>query len=380
MASLRSASLRSASPRSASPRSPSKAAVDFEEDLPGYYLIVHNNAAVRSSSSLDSPVVAQLAAGEVVHVLEVLPMPHVDRVRAKIDNPSGWISLLETKDGYRWAIKQAGAPKDAWALKKAQLVAEVKRRDAELQYWLAVAERLRAEHQRSLQSTEEIAADVEARVLKGYRVSEWSSSGQPATPFSHSEKAVQMQTLAMKLGTLGPYPGPCGPPGPALADQKSSLPEAAPTDPNYQVPAGLPPGSKVVGFRRVPSPQTKDEFKEMPQASGRVVHSNAILQPSRVYSTQPGDVHQSEGVYPIVRAPMGVAANLLDRPLTQASAANWTAPADFGEGRSFIRTVSEPESHSDISQRPMAKKQEASAFADEAARAIVSLLHGPSSQ
>eukprot|EP00439_Symbiodinium_sp_Y106_P023750 s6540_g2.t3 len=324
----RSGSLRSASPRSAS-RSPSKAAVDFEEDLPGYYLVVHNNAAVRENSSLDSPVVAQLAAGEVVHVLEVLPMPQVDRVRAKIDNPSGWISLLETKEGYRWAIKQAGAPKDPWAPKKAQLVAEVKRRDAELQQLLAVAERLRAEHQRSLQSTEE-------RVLKGYRVCDWSPSGQPATPFAYSEKAAQMQKLAVKVGTLGPRNSAA-----LQADRKDAPSEATdPTDPKYQVPAGLPFGSKVVGFRKLPSP-TEEALQEIPQASGRVVHSNAILQPSRVYSTQPADVYPAEGVYPIVRAPMGVAANLLERPLTEASAAHWTAPEDFGEGRSFLRAASE---------------------------------------
>ncbi|CAE7675820.1 unnamed protein product, partial [Symbiodinium sp. CCMP2456] len=323
-----SRSLRSASPRSAS-RSPSKAAVDFEEDLPGYYLVVHNNAAVRENSSLDSPVVAQLAAGEVVHVLEVLPMPQVDRVRAKIDHPSGWISLLETKEGYRWAIKQAGAPKDPWALKKAQLVAEVKRRDAELQQLLAVAERLRAEHQRSLQSTEEIAADVEERVLKGYRVCDWSSSGQPATPFAYCEKAAQMQKLAVQVGTLGPSN-----PAALQTDRKDAPSEATdPTDPNYQVPAGLPPGSKVVGFRKLPSPHTEEAQQEIPQASGRVVHSNAILQPSGVYSMQSADVYPAEGVcaYPIVRAPMGVAANLLERPLAEASAAHWTAPEDFGE-------------------------------------------------
>ncbi|CAE7654551.1 unnamed protein product [Symbiodinium sp. CCMP2592] len=333
----RSGSLRrSASPRSTYSRSPSNA-VDFEEDLPGYYLVVHNNAAVRENSSLDSPVVAQLAAGEVVHVLEVLPMPQVDRVRAKIDNPSGWISLLETKEGYRWAIKQAGAPKDPWALKKAQLVAEVKRRDAELQQLLAVAERLRAEHQRSLQSTEEIAADVEERVLKGYRVCDWSSSGQPATPFAYSEKAAQMQKLAVKVGTLGPRNSAA-----LEADRKDAPSEATdPTDPKYQVPAGLPPGSKVVGFRKLPSPHTDEALQEIPQASGRVVHSNAILQPSRVYSTQPADVYPAEGVYPIVRAPMGVAANLLERPLTEASAAHWTAPEDFGEGRSYLRAASE---------------------------------------
>ncbi|CAE7645273.1 unnamed protein product [Symbiodinium necroappetens] len=351
-----SRSLRSASPRSS--RSPSKAAVDFEEDLPGYYLVVHNNAAVRETSSLDSPVVAQLAAGEVVHVLEVLPMPQVDRVRAKIDHPSGWISLLETKEGYRWAIKQAGAPKDPWALKKAQLVADVKRRDAELQQLLAVAERLRAEHQRSLQSTEEIAADVEERVLKGYRVCDWSSSGQPATPFAYSEKAAQMQKLAVQVGRhsgaehrvtsleLELDPGCHGRPSLLCCrlrlktDGKDRSPSEVtdPTDPKYQVPAGLPPGSKVVGFRKLPSPHTEEAQQEKPQASGRVVHSNAILQPSRVYSTQPADVYPAEGVYPIVRAPMGVATNLLERPLAEASAAHWTAPEDFGEAQSCLRS------------------------------------------
>ncbi|CAE7735250.1 unnamed protein product [Symbiodinium pilosum] len=191
-------------------------------------------------------------------------------------------------------------------------------------------------------------------------------------PFAHSEKAVQMQKLAMKLGTLGPRPA-------WQADRQVGWPPEETSDPNYQVPAGLPPGSKVIGFRRVPSPPTVEEHKEgAPEVSGRVVHSNAILQPSRVYSAQPSDVVQAEGVYPIMRPPVGVTTNLLDRPLTQASANHWTAPVDFGEARSYVRTASES-APSEISSRKPAANQEAQAASvvDEAARAIVSLLHGP---
>eukprot|EP00438_Fugacium_kawagutii_P000158 Skav233090 [mRNA] locus=scaffold986:81296:83758:- [translate_table: standard] len=64
------------------------------EDLPGHYLIVHNNAAVRAEPSLDSPVVGQLASGEIVHVLEVLPLLEENRVRGKLEHPHGWISLV----------------------------------------------------------------------------------------------------------------------------------------------------------------------------------------------------------------------------------------------------------------------------------------------
>ncbi|CAJ1347793.1 unnamed protein product [Effrenium voratum] len=285
-----------------------------EEDLPGHYLIVHNNAAVRAELSLDSAVVAQLAAGEVVHVLEVQPMPQANRVRGKLEHPSGWISLVELKEGYRWAVRQDGAPADPWALEKAQLGAELKRREAELQHWAGLAERLRAEYQHSLDITTELAAAVEDRALQGYRVPAWTANQRlpPVTPFAHSAKASEMQQMASKLGMASSQAVPRAAP---------AAPEEA-RDPAYRVPDGLPPGSKVVGFRRPKEPTPETHCRDAPM-EGRVVPSNAILQPSRVHCAPRDDVHAAPGVYPIARPPVSMAtANLLERPFA-ASEGQW---------------------------------------------------------
>ncbi|CAK9104561.1 Vegetative incompatibility protein HET-E-1, partial [Durusdinium trenchii] len=73
--------------------------ITLQEDLPGHYLIVHNNAEVRADASLDSPVVAQLAAGEVVHVLEVLPIPEANRVLPEVHGAAEEYETVEDVQG-----------------------------------------------------------------------------------------------------------------------------------------------------------------------------------------------------------------------------------------------------------------------------------------
>lgn len=338
-----------------------------EEDLPGHYLITHNNAAVRAEVALDSPVVGQLAAGEIVHVLEVLPLLEENRVRGKLEHPHGWISLVNLQDGYRWAERQETAPADPWAIEKAQLVAELRSRDAEIQRWTLMAERLRAEYQRSIENTTELAAVVEERVLMGHRISPEAlraQSGAGTAAFAQSTRAQELQQMATRLG-VSVSPGTMSASAPAAPAEE--------VDPAYQLPPGLPAGSKVVGFRRKPS----KDGPEVPTGAieGRVLDSNAIMQPSHVH-TEDGPA-PAVGVYPLARPPVSMAtSSFLDRPLTGKSQEKWSYDGDF-QGRSFApasgmhsecgRVVSE-------TSRSQAGPK-APTPGESAARAIVSMLH-----
>ena len=339
-----------------------------EEDLPGHYLIVHNSAAIREGLSLDSPVVGQLAAGEVVHVLEVVPLPEANRVRGKLEHPHGWISLVDLQDGYRWAVRQETAPGDPWALEKAHLVAEIKSRDAEIQRWTLLAERLRAEYQRSMENATELAAVVEERVLKGHRISAQTAfyGSSSITPFAQSTKAREMQELALKLGIAVPEP-----------KKRPVETQEEVVDPAYRLPPGLPPGSKVVGFRRKPS---KEEH-EVPTGSveGRVLDSNAIMQPSKVHYA--GDPLEAVGVYPLARPPVSMATtNLLDRPLTAKAEEKWSYDGDFQAAPSIASVAPGPRQSSECSRAVSERAASVKAGTkrpetlESAARAIVSIL------
>eukprot|EP00435_Cladocopium_sp_Y103_P064358 s197_g26.t1 len=344
-----------------------------EEDLPGHYLIVHNNAAVRAEVALDSPVVGQLASGEIVHVLEVLPLLEENRVRGKLEHPHGWISLVNLQDGYRWAERQETAPADPWAIEKAHLVAELRSRDAEIKRWTVMAERrryrLRAEYQRSIENATELAAAVEDRVLMGHRIPPEAlraqSAAGSAAAFAQSTRAQELQQLATRLGG-SVSPGTMSAPAPAAPAEE--------VDPAYQLPPGLPPGSKVVGFRRKPS----KDGPEVPTGAveGRVLDSNAMMQPSQVH-TEDGPA-PAVGVYPLARPPVSMATNSsLDRPLTGKSQEKWSYDGDF-QGRSFAAASAKHSSEcgrvvSDASRSQAGPK--AHTPGESAARAIVSMLH-----
>eukprot|EP00448_Togula_jolla_P022655 CAMPEP_0170573004 /NCGR_PEP_ID=MMETSP0224-20130122/2529_1 /TAXON_ID=285029 /ORGANISM="Togula jolla, Strain CCCM 725" /LENGTH=1053 /DNA_ID=CAMNT_0010895553 /DNA_START=38 /DNA_END=3199 /DNA_ORIENTATION=- len=77
------------------------------EDYPGLYCIVHQGTLVSASASLAQEKheeVGRLDAGTMVEVVEVLRLPEDQkRVRAKLLEPQGWISLVDLGDTYRWA-------------------------------------------------------------------------------------------------------------------------------------------------------------------------------------------------------------------------------------------------------------------------------------
>ncbi|CAK0846653.1 unnamed protein product, partial [Prorocentrum cordatum] len=80
------------------------------KDGPGLYIITHSQTGVTSGVSISSGIVSFLETGAVVNVLEVSQSPAEGRVRGRTERPAGWISLLDTTDGYRWADRLEAPP------------------------------------------------------------------------------------------------------------------------------------------------------------------------------------------------------------------------------------------------------------------------------
>lgn len=79
---------------------------DAEPDLPGRYRVLETTH-VTEHSDVESDNVAQVNEGTVVEVLDIVVCPTDQRVRGRIEQPSGWISLLDTANGHRWAEQEA---------------------------------------------------------------------------------------------------------------------------------------------------------------------------------------------------------------------------------------------------------------------------------
>ena len=83
------------------------------EDGPGRYTIIHAGTFVSDQVALPrdaTEVTAYLPLGLEVVVLEVERAIHLGRVRGRLENPHGWISLLNLETGYRWAKALDGDP------------------------------------------------------------------------------------------------------------------------------------------------------------------------------------------------------------------------------------------------------------------------------
>lgn len=90
------------------PQTPTRADDELEEDSPGMYVITHNNTFVSENATIPSSeleVTHRLEEGCVIRVLEVVENPEQNRIRARIQNPPGWISLMDIQKGHRWAMK-----------------------------------------------------------------------------------------------------------------------------------------------------------------------------------------------------------------------------------------------------------------------------------
>mmetsp|Transcript_55370 Transcript_55370/g.154231 ORF Transcript_55370/g.154231 Transcript_55370/m.154231 type:complete len:371 (+) Transcript_55370:41-1153(+) len=74
-------------------------------DVPGKYTIIKQAGVTTRMETVKAHVVGQLNVGDVVDVLEVVHNTEERRVRARIEDPPGWISLLNAETGTRWAVR-----------------------------------------------------------------------------------------------------------------------------------------------------------------------------------------------------------------------------------------------------------------------------------
>lgn len=80
-----------------------------DDDRPGPYVVIHDKTGVTPTQNISSEdIVGQLPYGTVVNVLEVVTLAACRRVRGRLESPAGWVSLLDTDTGRRWAVKQTG--------------------------------------------------------------------------------------------------------------------------------------------------------------------------------------------------------------------------------------------------------------------------------
>jgi len=92
---------------------------DEVEDSPGMYVITHNNTFVSEDARIppsEHEVRHRLEEGREIRVLEVVQVPEQNRVRARIQNPPGWISLKDVKLGHRWANKKVDSEEELQAM------------------------------------------------------------------------------------------------------------------------------------------------------------------------------------------------------------------------------------------------------------------------
>lgn len=85
------------------------------QDAPGRYMVL-KRTAVQLTAKVGSQKFATLEPGCEVKVVEVVDLTEDRRVRARVEEPAGWISLLNTESGHRWAeraeAEEAAGPAD----------------------------------------------------------------------------------------------------------------------------------------------------------------------------------------------------------------------------------------------------------------------------
>lgn len=81
-----------------------------DADLPGVYIVDFDGTIVGPEVLPSTEEVCRLSKGQRVFVKQVEAVGRISRVRARIEDPPGWLSLLNTANGHRWAHREAELP------------------------------------------------------------------------------------------------------------------------------------------------------------------------------------------------------------------------------------------------------------------------------
>eukprot|EP00930_Biecheleria_cincta_P020667 TRINITY_DN1548_c0_g1_i6.p1 TRINITY_DN1548_c0_g1~~TRINITY_DN1548_c0_g1_i6.p1 ORF type:complete len:1630 (-),score=327.65 TRINITY_DN1548_c0_g1_i6:278-5167(-) len=83
------------------------------QDSPGTYTLTRVAFVSPDLENLDpddEELLAELCEGEQIKVLELIDLVDQGRLRAKLEQPNGWITLLNKQTGARWAVKDELQP------------------------------------------------------------------------------------------------------------------------------------------------------------------------------------------------------------------------------------------------------------------------------
>mmetsp|Transcript_15476 Transcript_15476/g.46458 ORF Transcript_15476/g.46458 Transcript_15476/m.46458 type:complete len:393 (+) Transcript_15476:53-1231(+) len=341
----------------ASPTSVSIADVPRQDsDAPGLYTVVHQNAAVRSGLSLDSEVLTKLPWGTEISVVEIIRRDEDERVRGRIGPlpalncpAGGWLSLADTRSGYRWAKRAENQPAPAYAApaldfdnQQEGLLREVQRKERDIEDLRARVERLRADKQTALNVQEDRLNEIEARLLKAH-----------LQPLAHDLPPPISQA----------HRNPNESRHPALFEeiraQKAKQQGCRHT--MLEHPDTLPPGGRVIGIRHLDVFHGQVDYVDgqsfrrpgeepEPEMEGRVLLNNSVLLPSPYHSPEwlseqglvtslaveiMGEEGYPVNVYPVTRPPPElIGINRLDshRPW-ETTMTSWKARSDHFDSR-----------------------------------------------
>lgn len=104
-----------AAPAPAAEPAPALAAAQYTDESPGTYVIVQDVCAVERECARGTPEVGEFGLGKRVSVVEVVRREDCARVRARVTDPPGWISIVALdQTGYRWAAREGSAAYEEW--------------------------------------------------------------------------------------------------------------------------------------------------------------------------------------------------------------------------------------------------------------------------
>ena len=74
------------------------------KELPGRYTVIRAAGVMPTMQTLSGDGMPRLTVGQSIEVLEIVHCAEARRVRARIAEPPGWISLANMDTGTRWAV------------------------------------------------------------------------------------------------------------------------------------------------------------------------------------------------------------------------------------------------------------------------------------